>query len=203
MLLSMKGLIDVLKNSRETNVLPGRNQIELFIRRIFNWIRSFFMLNVKYPFIKKQNSCAFVRIPYSTRIWSPHNDVTIGHKVQFGENCLIQCDIQFGDYVLVASNVSFIGKDDHLFNKVGVTIWNSGRGDNYKIYIGNDVWIGHGVIVIAGVRIGHGAIIAAGAVVVKDVPPCSIMGGNPAKVIRDRFPSKEQTEQHLKSILGV
>jgi len=49
------------------------------------------------------------------------------------------------------------------------------------------VWIGYGVIVMAGVRIGRGAIIAAGAVVTKDVAPYSISAGVPARHIRDRF----------------
>ena len=56
-----------------------------------------------------------------------------------------------------------------------------------KIVIGNDVWIGEGVIVIDGLNIGTGAIIAAGAVVTKDVPPYAIVGGVPAKLIRYRF----------------
>lgn len=53
--------------------------------------------------------------------------------------------------------------------------------------VGNDVWIGHGAMVMPGVTIGSGAIIAAGAVVTKDVPPYAIVGGNPAQVIRQRF----------------
>jgi len=53
--------------------------------------------------------------------------------------------------------------------------------------IGNDVWIGYGVTVLAGVRIGDGAIIAAGAVVTRDVAPYEIVGGVPAKTIRMRF----------------
>lgn len=94
---------------------------------------------------------------------------------------MIQCDIEFGNYMLVASNVSFVGKEDHHFDKIGTPIWNSGKGDSYKTHIGNDVWIGHGAIIMGGVKIGDGAILAAGAVVTKDVPPCAIVGGNPAK----------------------
>jgi virginiamycin A acetyltransferase len=56
--------------------------------------------------------------------------------------------------------------------------------------IGNDVWFGHESIVMPGVRIGDGAIIAARAVVTKDVPPYTVVGGNPAKVIRQRFPNE-------------
>ncbi len=58
------------------------------------------------------------------------------------------------------------------------------RGDTV---IGNDVWIGYRATVLPGVRIGDGAIIAAGAMVTADVPPYTIVGGNPAKPIRARF----------------
>lgn len=57
----------------------------------------------------------------------------------------------------------------------------------HETTIGNDVWIGANVIIIGGVHIGDGAIIAAGAVVVKDVPSYTIVGGVPAKIIRTRF----------------
>ncbi|WP_232005630.1 DapH/DapD/GlmU-related protein [Pseudodesulfovibrio profundus] len=57
-----------------------------------------------------------------------------------------------------------------------------------RTVIGNDVWLGHGAIVLPGVRVGHGAVVAAGAVVCKDVEPYSIVGGVPAKKIKDRFP---------------
>jgi virginiamycin A acetyltransferase len=58
------------------------------------------------------------------------------------------------------------------------------RGDTV---VGNDVWFGYGVTVMPGVRIGDGAIIAAGAVVTADVPPYTVVGGNPARHIRRRF----------------
>lgn len=53
--------------------------------------------------------------------------------------------------------------------------------------IGNDVWIGQNVMVMPGVHIGDGAIIAANSVVVKDIPPYRIAGGNPCKIIKKRF----------------
>lgn len=97
----------------------------------------------------------------------------------------------------MAANVAFVGKDDHLTDIPGKTIWNSGRGDSKKTFVGNDVWIGNGAIIIAGVTIGEGAIVAAGSVVTKDVPPCTIVGGNPAHFIKNRFTKEEDKEKHL------
>lgn len=56
-----------------------------------------------------------------------------------------------------------------------------------RVTIGNDVWIGHAVIVLPGITIGDGAVLAAGAVVTKDVAPYTIVGGVPARQIRERF----------------
>lgn len=58
------------------------------------------------------------------------------------------------------------------------------KGD---IVIGNDVWIGYEAVIMSGVKIGNGAIIGTRAVVTKDVPPYTIVGGIPAKIIRRRF----------------
>lgn len=58
----------------------------------------------------------------------------------------------------------------------------------HHVTIGHDVWIGHGAVVLAGRRIGTGAVVGAGSVVTKDVPDYAIAVGNPARVIRQRFP---------------
>jgi len=62
-----------------------------------------------------------------------------------------------------------------------------------KTDVGNDVWIGSNAIIPGGIQIGNGAIVAAGSVVVKDVPPYAVVGGNPAEIIRYRF-SEDQIE---------
>lgn len=59
--------------------------------------------------------------------------------------------------------------------------------DKYQVVIENDVWIGAHVIILGGVRIGNGAVIGAGSVVTKDVKPYTIIGGNPARLIKKRF----------------
>jgi hypothetical protein len=69
--------------------------------------------------------------------------------------------------------------DDHDF-----FTWRRAHG----VTIGHDVWIGHGAIVLPGRSIGTGAVIAAGAIVTKDVAPYTIVAGNPARMIRPRFP---------------
>jgi len=56
-----------------------------------------------------------------------------------------------------------------------------------KTEIGNDVWVGDNSVILKGVKIGNGAIVAAGSIVTKDVAPYSIVGGNPARIIRMRF----------------
>lgn len=56
-----------------------------------------------------------------------------------------------------------------------------------RVEIGHDVWIGHGAIVMPGIRIGHGAVVAAGAVVTRDVAPHAIVAGVPARFIKWRF----------------
>jgi acetyltransferase-like isoleucine patch superfamily enzyme len=67
-----------------------------------------------------------------------------------------------------------------------------------RITIGNDVWVGAEVLIARGVTIGDGAVIAARSVVTKDVPPCAIVAGVPAKVVRYRF-SPELCERYLQS----
>ena len=70
------------------------------------------------------------------------------------------------------------------------------KGD---IVIGNDVWIGYEAVILAGVTIGDGAIIGTRAVVTKDVPPYTIVGGVPARMIRKRFSDEDvKTLQEMK-----
>lgn len=103
-----------------------------------------------------------------------------------------------GNYCSIASNVTFIACADHPINTIStfpfkVKCLHSvlreaiSKGD---IIIEDDVWIGQNAIVLSGVRVGQGAVIAAGSVVTKDIPPYSVVGGNPARVIKYRFEEK-------------
>ncbi|MBC6998632.1 CatB-related O-acetyltransferase [Cytophaga sp. FL35] len=108
-----------------------------------------------------------------------------------------------GKFCMIASGVTFIMNGaNHLTDSLSTypfAIFGKGweqamDGKEYpkkgNITIGNDVWIGYNATIMAGVTIGDGAIIATNATVVKDVPPYSIVGGNPAKEIKKRFPEE-------------
>ena len=100
--------------------------------------------------------------------------------------CHLTTGVMLGRYTLLGPNVAIVGAD-HPIDRPGIPITFCGRPDRVQTTIGDDVWIGYGAIVIAGVTIGDGAIIAAGSVITKDVPPFSIYGGVPGRLIRERF----------------
>jgi virginiamycin A acetyltransferase len=112
---------------------------------------------------------------------------------------------------MIASDVKFIMNGaNHLTDTISsypFSIFGNGwqeamNGKEFpnkgNIVVGNDVWIGYNATIMAGVTIGDGAIIAANATVVKDVEPYTIVGGNPAKIIRKRF-----SETHIKLLLEI
>ena len=80
-----------------------------------------------------------------------------------------------------------------FFEEWGLDVKDVARSWDNKgdIVIGNDVWIGYEAIILAGVTIGDGAIIGARAVVTKDIPPYTIVGGTPARPIRKRFSEED------------
>lgn len=180
-----------------SNIRPGRSPLIGRLRLYANFIRSKIYFAIRAPWVIHSG---LVRIPWNVSLWSPHRDIKLGNRVQFGKNCIVHCDAEFGSNILIARNVSFIGRDDHKTNLLGKTIWDSPRGDSFKTFVQDDVWIGHGAIILAGVTIGRGAVIAAGSLVVNDVQPYSIVGGVPAKIISWRF-SEEEIKMH-EQILG-
>lgn len=74
---------------------------------------------------------------------------------------------------------------DHVFDKTDIPMIDQGI-KTAAIKIEDDVWVGHGAVILKGVTVGRGAIIASGAVVNRDVPPWAIFGGVPARQIGDR-----------------
>ena len=122
-------------------------------------------------------------------------------RLIIGKFCSIACGAKFlfnsANHTLKSlSNYTFpLFFEEWGLNKKNVTSAWDNKGD---IIIDNDVWIGYEAVIMAGVHIGDGAVIAARAVVTKDVPPYTIVGGTPARKIRMRF--EEETIAKLQQI---
>ena len=122
-------------------------------------------------------------------------------RLIIGKFCSIACGVKFlfnsANHTLKSlSNYTFpLFFEEWGLNKKNVTSAWDNKGD---IIIDNDVWIGYEAVIMAGVHIGDGAVIAARAVVTKDVPPYTIVGGTPARKIRMRF--EEETIAKLQQI---
>lgn len=171
----------------------GDGKLVFAIRYLLNRLRTWYKFHVKYPWVKYHG---FVRVMHDVS-FAKGVDIQIGNNVQFGPYCDIATNVHFNNDILLAGHVSIVGRQDHRFDEPMKTIWQGGRGDNGITIIEDDVWIGTGSIVLSGVRIGRGSIIAAGSVVTKDVQPCEIWAGNPAKKIKDRFNTSYAKEAHL------
>lgn len=117
--------------------------------------------------------------------FSANRDINIGSRTYIGRNSALSCHLNIGDDVLIASNVSFVG-GDHKVDNINTTINQSGRDEIKYINVDDNVWIGHGAIIMHGVKLNSGCVVASGAIVTKDVPHNAIVGGNPAKLIRYR-----------------
>ena len=116
----------------------------------------------------------------------------VGDKLIIGKFCALAKDVKF---VMNGANHLMSGFSTYPFFIFG-NGWERAappqgafpfKGDTV---VGNDVWIGHDAMVMPGVRIGDGAIVATRSVVASDVPAYAIVGGNPAKLIRRRFPDE-------------
>ena len=128
-----------------------------------------------------------VDIRYNVRIGSYTliNVDTIIQAATIGKFCSIgpRCQIGMPEHPTNHLSTSpFIYDKDRSI--LGIDSWEENKTPPV---IGNDVWLGSNVIVLQGITIGDGAIVAAGAVVAKDVEPYTIVGGVPAKFIKNRF----------------
>ncbi|MES2239810.1 MAG: CatB-related O-acetyltransferase [Bacteroidota bacterium] len=120
-------------------------------------------------------------------------NINIGYATTLGYNNLLAGDISIGKYCQLGADVALHATNHPTSYMTTYINQNLFQGElkqlkqQNKIVIGNDVWIGHGVIIVGNITVGNGAILAAGAVITKDVPPYTIVGGVPAKILRKRF----------------
>jgi virginiamycin A acetyltransferase len=115
-------------------------------------------------------------------------------RLVIGRYCALAEGVRF---LMAAGNHPTLGPSAFPFGIFGGD-WAEQTGDLVRAYdsrgdtlVGSDVWLGYRSVVMPGVTVGHGAIVAACSVVVDDVPPYAVVGGNPARVLRMRFPKDE------------
>ncbi len=174
--------------------------------KIFRKMLQLYQIHVKwrrYSFGKNLHAGRAVSM------WA-RNSISIGDNFYIGKYSQIECDAVIGNDVMFANFVALIGRHDHNYTQVGVTMRNASmirdndydwKGINEKVVIEDDVWVGHGTIILSGVTIGKGSIIAAGSVVTGNVESYSIYGGNPARKIKDRFETEEEKAEHIRLCL--
>lgn len=112
-------------------------------------------------------------------------NITIGDNSGIGEYSAIYGTCYIGDNVLMAPEC-IIYTVNHNFMDISRLILKQGVSEEKPVTIGNDVWIGRRVIILPGVTIGNGSVVAAGSIVTRDVEEYTVVGGNPARVIKRR-----------------
>lgn len=109
----------------------------------------------------------------------------IGSRSGLGINARLQGPLTIGDNVMMGPDV-MVYTQNHNTDRTDIPMIEQGNSEKREVVIGNDVWIGARCIIMPGVKIGDGSILAAASVITKDVPPYSVVGGVPAKLIKMR-----------------
>lgn len=112
--------------------------------------------------------------------------IEIGDKSGIGINCKVPSNIKIGSNVMMGPEV-IIFSANHNFQRTDIPMISQGNTECSKVIIEDDVWIGQRAIIMPGRHIRKGTIIGAGSVLTKDFPAYSIVGGNPARLIRSRI----------------
>ena len=162
--------------------------------------------------LKRRSPLERFRADYGMDVVNLPPNVTVGrHTYGIRETTFIlptpQAPISIGSFCSIGAEVRILGHADHATTRPSTYPFrtllfrpferpadpaqlNFDAVTRGPVSVGNDVWIGLRAIILSGVTIGSGAIIGAGAVVARDVPPYAIAVGNPARVVRRRFPEE-------------
>lgn len=160
-------------------------QLELSVVRYFKNSTTVFLIRLNG---KRQLKSLFLAV--KMRIWSPHFVVTTarisswaGKNFYANFNCVIldAAEVTIGDNVLLGPNVQILTAGHPLDVKGRVE---EGVEFGTPINVGDNVWLGGGVIICPGVTIGENSVIGAGSVVTKDIPANVVAVGNPCKVLK-------------------
>jgi acetyltransferase-like isoleucine patch superfamily enzyme len=114
----------------------------------------------------------------------PGDRLKIGKRVFISQHCTVSGSVRIGCDTLIGGFVTIID-GNHVLGDASRPI-NQQGGVQEAIAIGEDVWIGSNAVILQGVTIGDHAVVAANATVTRDVPPWAVVGGTPARMLRDR-----------------
>lgn len=115
--------------------------------------------------------------------------------ISIGNNCHIQMNcklfgsgggIEIGDGTILSHDIQIFARNHNYDSEDLRLLPYDERNVHKKVIIGQNVWVGARTTILPGVTIGDGAVVGAGSVVTKDIPPCAVVGGNPARVIKYR-----------------
>jgi acetyltransferase-like isoleucine patch superfamily enzyme len=195
--LTNMGLKEKIKSSPTLKKLaqwsmqaPNQYRPRWWIRNIVNPIvhkvdrKAIIRWNVRldlFPF-KQFNVGPHCIIEDYTMIANACGDVIMGEKVLVGIGTKLTGPITLGNNILLAQNVLMSGLN-HDFSDPSVPIVFQGYSVA-EIVVEDGVWIGAGAIVTPGIHIGRNSVVGAGSIVTKDVPPYSVVVGNPARVVK-------------------
>ncbi len=133
------------------------------------------------PFRKCQIGARTVVESYSL-INNAVGDLIIGSNSRIGVGNTVIGPVWIGDYVQIGQHVLISGLN-HKYENIDITIAEQGI-EVSPVKINNNVWIGANAVILAGITIGEHCVVGAGSVVTKDIPPFSVVVGNPAKVVK-------------------
>lgn len=145
------------------------------------------MRKLRYFFVKHYIKKCGTNVSVGRRAYI-HKNTEIGDNSGIGFSCEINNGVSIGDNVMMGPNV-IIYTQNHNIGRTDVPMREQGMDEMKPVKIEDDVWIGARVCILPGVTIGRGSICGACAVISKDVPPYSVVVGNPGKVVKTRIHS--------------
>lgn len=148
------------------------------VGKISNWFRVFLCKRI----FKK---CGKIQTVNRKAYFGNGSEVEIGDYSGIGANCILPNNIKMGSYIMMAPDVHILGVN-HRFDRTDIPMGLQGNAEKATTVIEDDCWIGAHVIMTPGRKVATGTIVAAGAVLTKDFPEYSIVGGNPAQLIKSR-----------------